>query len=306
MIGGRWWPALAAAGALVGAVLLSGRVVFPKRRAPVLLVRTGTASAVALAEGTDREDAAMSLAIASLSPAEREEVAGAMSYAAARLEARVLPLGEDLGEGDPLEELRQSLARYSSVLDTARSFELGHWRAEDLDVRVLGDCPTALSSDQTCIPLWASADDPSALDGRARFFAWPVSRAAVVELASSAAAHACAAAILEQGRRDATSIALVLTSEDLALRPVPERAELEGAARRLGVAMAMNRRENRERLEALGRAAPVGRTAPWLDMNPSTVLVVPRLSALVRLADLVNEVQTTTGCHVVRWLHRPG
>ena len=240
----------------------------------------------------------MSLAVASLSSSERGEVLAAMRYATARLESRLSPLGEDLGEGDPIAELQEALSRYLPVLDSARAFEAGRWKSEDLDVAVAESCPRPRSTFETCVSLWDSTQDRGApsLTGRARFFAWSVSHATVVELPSRQRVSDCAEALRDRRRRDGSIIALVLTNEDLALREVPERGELQSAARRLGAVMAASHRHDPQRLEALGRATPTGRVAPWLSLSENAVLVVPRLSKLAHIAELPREIEGAAPC----------
>ena len=56
--------------------------------------------------------------------------------------------------------------------------------------------------------------------------------------------------------------------------------------------MAVAKREDNQKLDALGRAAPTGRVAPWLSVGPNALLVVPRLSALVAIAGLDGEIRS--------------
>lgn len=282
---------------------------------PVLVIRPGPPASD---EGDERraDDRAMSLAVASLSRPERAEVLAAMTYAAARLESSLTPFGEDLGDGDPIEELEQTIALYAPVLNGARAFEAGRWRSADLDVRVASACPPALPPGEACVSVWSERGAqpgtqhtfdgaPAALGARARFLAWSVSHARILGLRSEQEARDCAEALRERRRRDSSAMSLVLTKDDLELRPVPERDDLQRAARRLGAAIAASERRNPERLEALGRAAPAGHVTPWLDLDASMVLVVPRLSALARLGDLSREVEEVHSCRAARRVRGP-
>jgi hypothetical protein len=196
----------------------------------------GFDTAKPLVDSSEADDRAMSLALASLSRAERADMLTAMGYATARLEARLLPLAEDLGDGDPVEELEAAIAQYMPVLNAARAFDASHWQSSDLDIVVRAECPASLAHGETCISLWDTHDDVAnvALAGRARFLAWAAAYTRVVDVGSPDAAQKCAEALRERRRSEGSSIALVLTNDDLALRGVPERDDLQRAARKLG------------------------------------------------------------------------
>jgi hypothetical protein len=245
------------------------------------------------------EDRAMSLALASAPPAERRRIIELMAYTAARLEARLSPLGSDLGEeeGDPVERFRTEMTRYAPSFAAARALERGRWESSDLSVHIVASC--ADTPDQTCVPLWSDSADGE----RARFLAWVASRAAVIDLGARPGALACAQALRDKVPSPQSTIALVLTDDDLALKEVPERRELKDAAYRLGRAMAANEIEDTQHLDAFARSSPAGRVANWLEATPTTVLVVPRLSALARVPELATEIERT--CTPLRWVHRP-
>ena len=260
---------------------------------PVLVYRAGPVPAgSALPKAND--DRAMALALASLTVEERRQAAAAMDYAAVRIEGSLMPGGEDLGEGDPLVELRKTLAHYSPVINAARAFEQGSersWIGADLSVRVAESCPKTLAKNEACTPVWSAKDAPGDA-ARARFLAWSITKAVVLELPSADARTHCAEALRTSRQRDESALALVLTDADLRLEAIPERDEVRKSARRLGGAMAVAKREDNQKLDALGRAAPTGRVAPWLSIGPNALLVVPRLSALVAIAGLDGEIRS--------------
>ena len=158
---------------------------------------------------------------------------------------------------------------------------------------------------ETCLSLWDTSDGAPDLGRRARFLAWAASRAAVFDVGTRERAEGCARALRERMSEDSSPIALVLTADDLALHPVPEWAALQDAAHRLGRAMAASHVEEATKLEAFARTAPQGRVAPWLALSPSTVLVVPRLSALAMTEALTQEIESVTGRGPFHWSHRP-
>jgi hypothetical protein len=279
----------------------------PVIEGPVLVVRAVAAPAAAAPPSEDDEDVAMALAVASIDPAERARILEEMRYTTARLEARLSSLVPDFGDDDvdPIDEFRRAMAAHVPSFTAARTFERSAWTTSDLTVRLARSCAEARpEGDEVCAPLWTDHAERGPV-ARARFLAWAASRAAVVDLATPAAAETSARALRVRVSAPSSPIALVLTGDDLALRPVAERADLEDAARRLGRAMAANHIEDNHRLDAFARSAPKGRAAPWLSLTPSQLVIVPRLSALARLGEVASEIEAAANGAPVRWVHRP-
>jgi hypothetical protein len=245
----------------------------------------------------------MSLALASIDPAERRRILDDMSYTAARLEARLSPLVVDLGDEDvdPVDEFRHAMESHMPSFTAARSFERGAWSIPGTETRVAASC-AEVREGETCVPLWSSAPRP--LD-RARFASWAISNAAVVDLGTPAAVEAAARALRPRTSARDSVVSLVITEADLALEEVPERPALKDAAHRLGRAMAANEIEDDQHLEAFARAKPVGRASPWLRLSKTELVVVPRLSALTHLHELVLEVEAAAPTAHIRWVNRP-
>ena len=246
------------------------------------------------------EDRAMALAIASMPPEERRRLREAIDYAAARLEARVMPGGDDLGEGDPIDELRNATAKYDPALNAARSLSRREWRAQDLVVRGVASCANeSLGPTEKCVPLWTNEPEGN----RARFLAWAASSSAVFETNDVVA---CARELRDAALRS-SSIALVLLRADFSEGAIPERDALKDAAHRLGRALVVNHRDDDgKNLESLGRAAPDDAATRWLtaSLPANAIVVVPRLSALTRRAELLQTIERSPACRDVRWLHR--
>ena len=279
----------------------------------VRAIASGTAQ-TADAPDSSAEDRAMALVVASTSSASREKILDVMRYATARLEARLSPLATDLGEddADPMQEFRHSMAPFMPSFTAARELERGTWRSADLAVRVAPACAEAnVAPDEVCFSLWDTTDGPPDVGSKARFLAWAASRTAVVDLGTRERAMACAFALRERVGDERSTVALVLTRDDLLLRPLPHRQELKEAARNLGRAMAANDVEDTQHLEAFARAAPEGRVAAWLDVPAGGLVVVPRLSAIADAAGLAREIEaaaresTSDQPETLRWVHRP-
>jgi hypothetical protein len=258
------------------------------------------------------EDRALALALASASGRQRAHLLELIDYAAARLEAKLAPWGVDLAEdeGDAVVQLGHELAIYVPSLTAARELDRGAWKGPGLVVRVAADCGRAnVGPDETCAPLWTGASErevDAPLVRRGRLLAWAAAGAGIVDLDRAEAFEAGARALRERTNLSGSTLALVLEAADLGLRPVPEREALEAAAGRLGRAMAANRvHERSSHLDALGRAAPAGRAASWLSLGPTSLVVVPRLSAIARRDDFVREIETALGGVPMRWRRKP-
>ena len=287
------WLAFVLAG--IAAALAGGAILRrppAPARGPVLVLRSIADAAPGLPMvSADGEDRAMALAVSALATEERQRLLELLDYTTARLEAKLSPLATDFDDGDPVAQLRASLAPYLPAFTAARELERGTWQSADLAVRVAASCADAKpASGERCITLW----DPEKSTGdgarRARFFAWSAAQAVVLDLSTRERAEAHARALRTRATRPSSTVALVLLDDNLALQPSPDRAALQAAAYRLGRAMAANGVDDTKDLEAFARAVRGERVAPWLRLSPTQVLVVPRLSALGRRDELRREI----------------
>lgn len=253
----------------------------PSRSEPVLLVQRTAIDAVA--GGGSRDAYAARLALASLTPEDRERVRTAFDDASTRLEADVFDI--DLGDGDPLEELHGALTPWSATFDAARGIARGHWRSRDLTVRVAASCAEA-RAEETCVRV--SADERSDLARRARFVAWPISTMVRRELPTIAARERCAAILRERARVPGSPLALVVTTEAV----TPLDTETEDAGRRLARAIAVSQREDGEAapLRAMLQDTDRDPSLSWLALGATEIAVVPRLSSMFDRAAVAREV----------------
>lgn len=255
----------------------------------------------------EHDERAASLAFASAAPEDRQRVIDAVNYAAARLEARLLPIGTDFDEGDPVGQLRTTLTSYATTFNAAHALERGRWQSDDLAVRPVASCERAsLRAGERCVPLWPRDGDAGvrhSVDGRARFLAWPAANAVVFEVSSEAAKSEVLVALRRRARVAESSVALALETSDLALRPVSEHAALEQAAERLGTALAASDRAVDEQLQALASRPLERPIVPWLALSERAIVVVPRLSAIHRRAELLAEVEAAVAGQQARWIH---
>jgi hypothetical protein len=282
--------AAALAGAIVAAALL-GVLGLRSRtgvavEGPVLVVRSvsdGGAKRPPLRG--DADERAMTLAAASMAPADRQHVLELIDFATARLEAQLSPLGTDFDDGDPVEQLRKSLQPYLAIFTAARELDRTAWANDDLEVRIATSCATAhVGAGEVCAPLRdpAGAPPPPSIVKRARFLAWAMASARILDVGSKARAQQCAQTLRVRSTEALSPIALVLLADDLALRPASEPSELQAAATRLGRAIVVSGRQPPKDLEAFARVPRPEPVAPWLGIGEGQVLVIPRLSALGR------------------------
>ncbi len=280
--------AAALGGAIVAAALL-GVLGLRSRKAaapegPVLVVR-------ARVDGTrpslraDADERAMTIAAAAMGPSDRQHVLELIDFATARLEAQLSPLGTDFDEGDPVEQLQRSLQPYLALFTAARELDRTAWASDEIEVRIAMSCAAAhVGKGETCAPLRdpAGAPPPSAQVKRARFLAWGMASARILDLGTKARAEACAKTLRIRSTEALSPIALVLLADDLALRPAADPSDLQAAATRLGRAIVVSGRQPPKDLEAFARVPRQEPVAPWLGVKDGQVLVIPRLSALGR------------------------
>lgn len=266
---------------------------------PVLIFRSTTTRAT---PAEDNDDVAMSLVVASLSLEDRGKLLGDLGYATARLEARLSPFADDLGDENtpPLDELRRELAPRMPTLNAARALTRPTWAGAGIEVRLAASCKEA-GTDETCTHLWDEGDDSASLR-RARFVAWPVSRAAVLELGSVEELNACAAKLRPRATAAGSSVALVVTNAEPTAADVAEREQLRDAAKQLGRAMHANHLRNEHDLEALARPSPKRATLP-LRLGPTSLAVIPRLSSLAHAGGVTTEIESACGTSG-RWIHQ--
>ena len=281
------------AGSAVAAGVRLGRS-RPVASGPVLVVRVGGDASLPV-QRADGEDRAMALAAAAMSSADRRRVLELVDYTTARLEARLSPLGTDFDEGDPVAQLRASLAPFVPSFTASRELERGTWRSSELSVRAAASCADAqLGPGEQCLPLSEDPAGPPGVGAHARFLAWAASHAAIVELGTAERAQRCAAALRSGATQPSSAIALVLLDDDFALRPSPDRDALRAAASRLGRAMAANGIHDTKDLEAFAKAPIAERVAPWLVLSKSQVVVIPRLSALAQKLPIGSQAECRT------------
>jgi hypothetical protein len=293
------------AGLLATAVCSTTRWRTPETRGPFLsiLPRDGaTAARPAVTFAGSRPTVAansMSLALGSLPPDELPRLREHLRDVADAIVRRAAPELFDLEEsaaatkGD--DPLRLALPDLPAL--TAAANMLGSpWEAPLVSVRLGPECEAEASR---CVPVFAPpAPEEEALVRRGRALAWTLSNAALIR-APDSARPALIGALQEARRQPMGTIAMVFASAEGTLDEA-ELARLRGQARQ-SLEEIPPRAPLRPWLEALA-AAPMTWKLP-VDLRVGEVLVVPRLSALARLADFRAEVERAGS---FKWIAGPG
>jgi len=273
---------------------------------PQLLVRPRAACpAIRSREQLRRAHDAAWLALSSLPPKRRGELAEQLEATAASLEARAHPLLVDVVEADPEAMLRSLSPWLLPVLNAAQALMAGRWCSTDgsLCVDVIGEAEARARADQERhVPAWTSAElAPEAR--QARFLAWPVAYSRQLELQDAARKRRAVTALRARIVAPDSTLALVLDA------PLQRRlGAFESAARlrqacqrcvRTSQRSATSANPTRRAAESLlhGLAKPPSGRAPvdWLRLGDAQILVVPRLSVLARRRAFDAEIERCVG-----------
>ncbi|HLK35831.1 MAG TPA: hypothetical protein VKU41_03695 [Polyangiaceae bacterium] len=244
--------------------------------------------------------ASISLALGGLPPEElsrlRERIEESADAALRRAAPDLLDMGsaaDDAAAADAASQVGPDLPALTAAVNLGGA----PWSAPGISVRLGPGCDPAASR---CVPLFAAAssepEDP--LARRARSLAWALSNAARVR-APPSSRTALVRSLRTAQRRPSSAVAIVFDAA---------RGTLDGTE------LDLLRREARRAMEPLGPDAPqrpwleavAGAQATWelpIDLEPGELLVVPRLSALARLADFTSEVESSG---TFTWVTRPG
>lgn len=259
------------------------------RSEPVLLVRRTVTAEGAASQAGSRDAYAARLALASLTAEDRGRIRTAFDNASTRLEAQINPLDIDLGDGDPLEELRDALTPWSATFDAAQGIARGQWQLTDLTVRVAASCSQA-RGDEVCVPAAGGVhrEGRDDLARRARFAAWPVSTLVRRELPTAAARERCAQMLRERARLPGSALAVVITTDSVTALD----SETEDAGRRLARAIAVAQRDESETagIRTMLQPPDSDRSIAWLSLGATEIAIVPRLSSMFDRAAVAREV----------------
>lgn len=241
---------------------------------------------------------AVALALGGLPPGElrraREHLAESTDGALRRAAPELFDLDWRPGDDSRSDPLRDALPDLPAL--TAAANLMGSpWEGPGISVILGTTCETSASR---CVPLFVQPAEPGdSLERRGRALAWALANAGLLRV-SAAARPALLRALREAQPRPNGTVAMVFDAPHGALDA--EQIDLL----------------RREAIRATDRLPLQAPQRPWLDaigtaradwrlpiaLEPDQVLVVPRLSALARLADFASEVERAG---TFEWVARP-
>jgi hypothetical protein len=210
------------------------------------------------------------------------------------IEAQQLPLGLDLSDDSPSVIARRLQKALLPSWTAARSLVLGSWSASDGSLSVRVAAPARAASTQGITVLAWSETERNTLAARARFLAWPVSNAVLLDAGSPAGVRDLAALLRAGVTRESGLVGLVLDAGSQNVTRLsegePERRELEARLRRFDEAALKKLGDAEPLARALRAGLPAAPALPWLELHASELLVVPRLSSLARRSRFLSEL----------------
>jgi hypothetical protein len=255
-------------------------------RGPRLVWSTAPSASAAEPVSGDTLATAAWLVLTSLDEAAQRRTLDDVAELLDAAEAQLNPLALVLSE-EPPEQIRRRLR--TSLLPAwtaARSLVQSKWNSGDgsLSVRL---APKDEPGDaESSVDAW-SQPAPGTRAAQARFVAWAVSSALLVDAGNAQSAVTLAARLRRAARSPGSRIALVLDSPALAVdaRLLGEaRADYREIQARLRAVSETRLRRGLGTAAALALALRAGLPKPplleWLNLAPRELLVVPRLSAM--------------------------
>lgn len=228
---------------------------------------------------------AAGLMLDGIGSAGRTRLTEGLAALATRLEARHHPLVIDFADGDLRDDAEAFARRWLPARTAARVLARGRWPTAEGTVHLAARCPPA----RRCVPL---ATAPTELP----IAAWPLAHARRLRFADAATAARAATGLRARVDRPGGTLALVLASEP----PAQPSAALIRQTRRVLRRLPTGDARLRHLVERLALPAPAPRPRWW--PAPDEVLVVPRLSALARPAEISAEIDAALGAESVERL----
>jgi hypothetical protein len=239
----------------------------------------------------------LSLAVRALPEKQRVELAEAISEWVADMEAQHHPLVIDLIEepSPPLERVR---AWFLPVWNAATALDARRWElpGKKFQVSIARDGDPSKGAARV-FRAWESAPERDVLLDGARFAAWPITSARLVDAGTLVGSARLAAALRARLCDPASCIGVFVDRSSLdrldrcaevdAIRALAERARRLAA--RSGADLEP---EVKTLLGHVPTSEPATTVKDWLDLGKSEVLVVPRLGALARRAAFDDELRS--------------
>lgn len=251
------------------------------------------------------EPEAIWVALTALPPERLRNVVDELEAVIAILDTERDPFAVDLLDEEP-EPIVRGLSRwFLPVLSAARALCAGHWSTPDgrLTVSVERE---GCGPDCRVVGAWAGpGEEVEPLVMRARFIAWPISSALLIRCEGAERRREAAVALQRAIGSARSSFALVVDAlaqgAEPSSMPALKRAELESIR-----SLAVKYREQSagpvrsgkmawlmDLCESAALVRPDRRSLPWLRLDPTELLLVPRLSVLSRRPAFVAEARAS-------------
>ena len=237
----------------------------------------------------------------SMSDERRAQLTLALHNLAVTVAVRKNPFYVRLDDSEERKAVADLIAKTAPAFTAATALLGGQWQSPEGDVwvRPVSRC----AAEGRCVALQGKPGD-SAEEKRAHFLAWPLGYAIILQTAEGENPDEVAEALRAPGL---LHIALVLTGAELhTLRPSPALSQLQREAGRAVSALPREKTPLFETLASLAKVRSGKNPMAWLRLPPRTILIVPRLSALATIEQLVEDVGTRLGANTkVEWLVTP-
>jgi hypothetical protein len=238
----------------------------------------------------------LALALRALPEARRTELVDEVSQWVAAAEARSNPFVVDLSDEStpPLEGVR---SWFLPIWNAATALDARRWRLprEDFDVAIVRD--DVAGSGPRVFRAWQGAAEGDRQVERARFAAWAVTHARLVDCGSTEGRDRLAARLGDRLSDPESCVGLFVDSRHLdrveRCRPFDAILEMAERSRRLAARAEPGSLdpELRSLLAHVPPGEPISTVKDWLDLGTNEVLVVPRLGALARVGAYEGELK---------------
>jgi len=243
------------------------------------------------------EERAMSLALASLPSKERAELNDSLHELVFSGAGSAQPMSTNTEGADA--SLQRVYTSVAPTLHAARTVATRSHRSKERNFAAIVAAACPVSNEVECVSLWGN--EKGANIERARFLAGPVGDAVVVATKDGPSAEKLAGDIMAAER---THIALAFTEHTIDAHLLPSALEIASLARLAeNTLKGHGTPEQRDLLHLL--TLPIVKAAPWLQLSPNAVIIVPKVSSRASLPAFVAEARTLTRDHS-KEIHTPG
>jgi hypothetical protein len=242
------------------------------------------------------------LVLNSMGEQQRQQMADSLAKLAVAANKKKNPFFVSLDDSEARTAAEDLIKQTAPGFTAASALCAGRWQSRegDMHIRMVSRC----AAKTRCISLTEPPSGDEA-ERRARFLAWPLGYAILLEVAPGTDVNQVAQSLRGPGE---THIALVLTSDELhSLRESPALTKLLKRVRQIAKIVPARGTPLRAVVARIAIAATAGDELPWLQLPAGAILVVPRLGSLATSDAFVAEARTRLGPSAarVKWIAWP-